>query len=298
MAGLQKILILGGSGFIGRSLAAYFSLCRPDWAVDTLSLPEADLGDRGSQRLLATRCDRHTTVIFLAATKRQFGDTLEAFHRNLAITENVGLALAERKPARVVFFSSAAVYGEETHDTGLTENSAIRPQSFYGLAKFTGEKMLEKILGPWATDGLLCLRPPLVYGPGDVGRTYGPSGFCASALAGEKIRVWGDGTELREFLHVRDLCGLVVALLESGAAGTVNAAFGRSHSFCDVLQQIERILGRTLELEFAPRTKTKADNRFDPSRLRALLGDSFQPTSLKDGLLELLQKRNKDLGRL
>lgn len=257
--------------------------------VENLSLPEADLGDRRSQKLLASRCDGHTTVILLAATKRQFGDTLEAFHRNLAITENVGLALAERKPARMIFFSSAAVYGEETHDTALTENSAIRPQSFYGLAKFTGEKILEKVLGPWAADGLLCLRPPLVYGPGDAGRTYGPSGFCAAALAGEKIRIWGDGTELREFLHIRDLCGLVVALLERGAVGTVNAAFGKSHSFRDVLLQIEKILGRTLELEFVPRTKAKADNRFDPSRLRTVLGHSCRPTLLEDGLRELLQ---------
>jgi len=287
---LQKFLILGGSGFIGRNLAAYFSTHRPEWRVETLSLPEADLGDRGSHPLLTSRCDRQTTVILLAATKRQYGDTLEAFHRNLAITETVGLALAERKPARLVFFSSAAVYGEETHDTALKENSAIRPQSYYGLAKFTGEKILEKMLGPWAQEGLLCLRPPLVYGPGDAGRTYGPSGFCAAALAGERIRIWGDGTELREFLHVRDLGGLVVALLERGAAGTVNAAFGMSYSFCDLLRQIEGIIGKTLELEFVPRTKTKADNRFDPSRLRALLGESFQPTPLEQGLRELLLK--------
>lgn len=288
---MQKILILGGSGFIGRNLSAYISAHRPGWEVESLSLPAVDFGDPGCRSAVASCCDRNTAVILLAATKRQFGDTLEAFHRNLAIAENVGLALADKKPARLAFFSSAAVYGEETQDTALQESSAIRPQSFYGLAKFTSEKLLEKILGNWAQEGLLCLRPPLVYGPGDIGRTYGPSGFCAAALADERIRIWGDGTELREFLHVRDLCALVVALIEKGAAGTVNAAFGASHSFRDVLLKIEEILGKKPNLEFAARTKTKADNRFEPSRLRALLGNSFQPTSLEDGLRELLQRK-------
>jgi len=288
---LKKFLILGGNGFIGRHLAAHFRLVCPEAEVETLSLPVIDLEDPGCRKELLSHYDGNTVLILLAATKRQYGDSLESFRRNLAIVENVGLALVEQKPLRLLFFSSAAVYGEETNDLALREASAICPQTFYGLSKFNGERMLGMMLKDWATQAMLCLRPPLVYGPGDAGRTYGPSGFCIAALGGEKIQMWGDGTELREFLFIEDLCRVVVALLERGATGVINLAFGQSHSFKEVIYRIEAILGQSLSPVILRRTKIKADNRFDPTYLRSLLSASIQPTPLDQGLRRILEAR-------
>ena len=281
MSDSGQIVILGHSGFIGSHLET--SLLQKGFTVIGKSLPEVDLTNSSDMGKISMYFTPGTTVILAAAVKRQFGDTLEAYRMNMSIVENVCSLLIAKPVKRVIFFSSAAVYGEETHNTNISEETQVNPTSYYGIAKYTGERLLEKAVKMHPGSSLICLRPPLAYGPGDKGKTYGPAGFAGAAKEEAVITLWGDGTELREFLYIEDLCNIVAHLVNSEFTGILNAVSGKSICFADVISLLKAGYPG-LQITTRERSKQKADNAFNPAKIRSLLGPDFQFTSLADGL--------------
>jgi UDP-glucose 4-epimerase len=282
MSKVKQVVILGHSGFIGSHLERTLSASGTREVIGR-SLPDIDLADPGSAARLMPYLTRDAALVLLAAVKRQFGDTLEAFQKNMAIVENVCSLLEEHPVGRVIFLSSAAVYGEETENTSISEETPVNPTSYYGIAKYSAERLLKKTCSAEHQASLICLRPPLIYGPGDKGRTYGPSGFTAAALEGAPITLWGDGTERREFIYVQDICRLIAGLLDSDFAGELNVVSGSSYCFADIVAALKEQFPN-LEVNSRPRSKQKADNAFDARRIKSLLAPGFRFTSLKDRL--------------
>jgi len=282
----RRIIILGHSGFIGRQLERHL-LKSGDGEVVGRSLSDIDLTDSRSAADLASLFNLQTILVLAAAVKRQFGDTLDAFRKNMAIVENVCHALKTNPVRRVIFLSSAAVYGEEAENLSINEQTAVSPTSFYGIAKYGGERLLIKTCADSEKTSLVSLRPPLVYGPGDESNTYGPVGFCAAAMAGRPITLWGDGTELREFIFINDLCHLIGLLIESEFSGELNVVSGTRHCFADIVSILKGKFP-SLEVTSRPRTRPKANNAFDAKRLKALVPPDYQFTSLANGLSQLL----------
>jgi UDP-glucose 4-epimerase len=286
MSGIKRIILLGHSGFIGSHLEQDLTKhCSSE--IIGKSLPDIDLSNLKSASQLLELFDENTALVLMAAVKRQFGDTLEAFNKNMAIVENV-CHLIEKSPVKhIIFMSSAAVYGEETHNINISELTPVNPTSFYGIAKYTAECILKKTCMANGIS-LVCLRPPLIYGPGDSGKTYGPSGFSSAALEGSTITLWGDGTELREFIYIDDLCNLIRELLDNDINGEINVVSGNSYSFAEVIN-ILRTDFPELSLDSKPRSKDKADNAFDAAKIKKLLPDNYQFTSLEAGLTKLIK---------
>ena len=199
----ENVIILGHSGFIGSKLETYLTKTE-HFNIIGRSLPELDLTDREQINKLIPFINSECTIILAAAVKRQFGDTLEVFDQNMSIVENLCRLLDDHPIKRLIYMSSAAVYGEETENTNISELTPVNPTSYYGINKFTSECLFRRTFNSNSTTKLICLRPPLIYGPGDLGRTYGPSGFISSALDKTEITLWGDGTELREFIFIEN----------------------------------------------------------------------------------------------
>lgn len=282
----KKVLILGHSGFIGSRLNAYLSQSHR-WDVVGASLPALDLTNEEQSRQLLPHLGSDTTVVLAAAVKRQFGDSLQAFEANMAIVQNLCRLLEMRPVKRVVFMSSAAVYGEETENTEIVEETQVNPTSYYGLSKYSAERLLLKTCFDNGRTTLVRLRPPLVYGPNDPGRTYGPSGFSALAMEGQPIVLWGDGTELREFLFIDDLCAIIEAQLDSDFEGALNVVSGASSSFYEVTRALQKLFPN-LVVDSRPRSKQKVDNAFDARKMMSQLSSDFQFTSIEQGLLRML----------
>jgi nucleoside-diphosphate-sugar epimerase len=284
----NKIVILGHSGFIGSHLEGLLSKLS-DLEVIGRSLPEIDLTKQEHVSRLIPFFSQETTLVLAAAVKRQFGDTLVAYKQNMAIIENICQLLETYPVKRVIFMSSAAVYGEETENTDISELTPVNPTSYYGINKYTAELLLRKVCTANQQTSLVCLRPPLIYGPNDQGRTYGPSGFSAVALEGMPITLWGDGTELREFLYIEDLCRIIVFLADNEFEGELNVVSGTQYCFADVVSILnEKLPG--LEVNTRPRSKQKANNAFDARKIKALLPVNFQFTSLEEGLSRMLHQ--------
>ncbi len=275
-------MILGHNGFIGGNLYDFFKKHSPAVELVGRAYPEFDFTRAEDVEKIGGFLDADTAVIVCAAIKKQLGDNLETFSSNLQIALNLCRILARLPVRRVVYFSSAAVYGEDVHNPNINEETAPRPTSYYGLGKFTTEILLRKAIAPGASTSLLLLRPALIYGPGDQGG-YGPTGFIKAALAKEPIVLWGDGLEQREFIYVADVAKIVHALTFQDYDGALNLVSGRSYTFKDALEAVSRLVPLARPVGSRPRSKNKADHGFDNSKLRALLPE-IQFTSLSDGV--------------
>ena len=280
----SSIYILGSNGFIGSHLLRHLQSALPKKKVVGLGILDLDLTHEGAWEKLALQLPKNARIVVLSGLKRQIGDSFASFEKNIQIATTLARAIERARPKRVVFFSSAAVYGEETHHLAINEQTQVNPISCYGISKFASERLLAVAVRN-AGSSLVLLRPPVIYGPRDASVSYGPVAFCRMARRRESITLWGDGSELREFVYVGDCCRLVTELIDSEFAGVLNLASGKSSSFREVLATIGKVSGDKLTVMETPRSKDKVDNVFDPSLIESLFPD-FQWTDLLEGIKE------------
>jgi len=235
----MRILITGGAGFIGSSLAAHLLSRGHQVAAFDHSAAKAKRllkgcvfigGDVTDPAAVAAAIGGHDAVIHLAAMV-SVPETME--HPELAEQVNVIGAinvLAAAKAAnvkKVVLASSAAVYGEEPR-TPTGEEERPRPMSPYAITKLAMEDYAQL----YALQGLptCCLRLFNVYGPGQNPKSRYAAvipAFISRALKGETLTVYGDGEQTRDFVYVEDACRAFELALAKGA-GSINVASGRS----------------------------------------------------------------------
>ncbi len=175
----NRIIVTGGSGFVGRTLCAELALRRCDVSriVRDLSPP------RGAQPGLVyiSRIDASThwlptlsgakAIVHLAARVHVMQDTtadpIAAFRAvNVGGTLNLARQAADAGVKRFVFVSTAKVNGESTQpDRPFTEADIPNPQDAYSLSKYEAEQGLRQISADTGME-VVIIRPPLVYGPG------------------------------------------------------------------------------------------------------------------------------------
>jgi UDP-glucose 4-epimerase len=284
-AAFSRIVLLGHTGYIGSRLAKAFAEIDPRIPVVGRSLHDLDLTHADSAPELESLLDPDAAVVILAAIKKQLGDNHEVFSQNLAITHTICRAVAARPVRRVVFFSSAAVYGEDVQHGIISETTAVQPTSLYGIGKFTAERLLLRTMEQHRGHGTapLVLRPALVYGPDEPAYYYGPSGFLRKAIAREPITLWGDGTELREFLFVDDVVALTSRLTFGDTTGILNIVSGTSYTYAQALDAVAALTGVRPIVTSRSRTKDKVDHRFDAAAILVAC-PGFRFTSMQDGL--------------
>ena len=276
---IRKVIILGHSGFIGRALSACIRERNPEVEVVGCSAPDVDLETEAGWKSVAARFGEDAALVFLAAVKRQEGDNLGSFRRNMDMIHHLAETVEQHPLGRLIYFSSGAVYGEDVQHGIMTERTPVQPTSYYGICKYTAERILRKV----CPEGrLVCLRPPTAYGGGDLPQ-YGPSGFTHKSIHGETITLWGDGTERREFVYIEDLVELTRRMIFNDFAGVLNVCAGRSYTFRDVLEEVGKLPTGLPEIDQRERTKDKVDNDYDNSLLRSVFPD-FEFTPLSEGV--------------
>ncbi len=276
----KRIVLLGHSGFIGRNLEK--SLGGGAAELVRCSSSHVDLTCKQGVKHLEEVFDPDTCVIMCAAVKRQEGDTLGNYSRNLDMAVNL-CGILERCPVgRFIFMSSTAVYGEDVQHGIITEETPPSPTSYYGAAKMTAEYLFQRVFSS-SGGSLVIVRPPTVYGPGDTKYPYGPSRFARDMKEKGAVTLWGSGTEMREFIYIDDLVRFTGELINGNFEGVVNMVSGRSYTFLDVVDRLVVLFGRPMEVDSRPRSKAKVDNLFGNDRLRANF-PGFEFTDLSEGI--------------
>ena len=278
----MKFIVLGASGFIGSKI--YSSLKSDEKnSVIGLGSSQVDLLEKDSFIKLKKIITSESIVIMCIGVKKQLGDNIDIFEKNLIIINNFIRVILASKPKKIIFISSASIYGEDIeHDSRIDENTPVLNRSYYGMAKSMSELLLDKVCKEAETE-LIILRPPLIYGDGDKSFGYGPTGFLRKAIDGQSITMWGSGTELREFIYIDDVVEIMIKLLNSKFNGVINVVSGISYSYIDITNIIRDELCIDFDLSFQKRTKQKVNHLFSNYRINNLLND-FTFTDLNSGI--------------
>ena len=176
------------------------------------------------------------------------------------------------RPGRVIYFSSSCAYpvrlgrsGHDLreHDITWPPQPGMMPDELYGWTKLTGE-----FLANTARDAgvaVSVVRPFSVYGPG-MADGFAVRGFARQAQQrADPFEIWGDASQVRDFIHVADVCGAVAAMAEQGIDGPVNLGTGTGTSLLDLAEMITRACG------YSPRVKV---NETLPAGVPRLVADT------------------------
>ena len=283
----MKVVVIGNTGFIGNNIFNFLDKVK-EYDLIGISKNEIDLGRKNSYVALLKYLTADSIVIMCAGVKKQLGDNLDIYEKNLNIINNFCRTISRISPQKIIYFSSASVYGEDAvYSEKISEKTPVQPSTYYGIAKYTAERLLEKTCTENKAE-LVILRPPLIYGKNDRSRGYGPTGFTYKAINNEEIILWGDGTEYREFVYVEDVSKIISLLINSDHNGVVNLVSGRSYNFQQILDSLSEILGSGIKVKERERSKAKVDHHYSNDVLNHLVGD-FKFTSLKNGLADMCQ---------
>ena len=288
---VKRIIILGHTGFAGSSIKPFLEKSYPGIEVVGLSSRDVDLSSPEGIGKLEQHLGMDAAVIMCSGIKSNYGDNIDTYSKNVAMAESVCRALAARPVRRLIFFSSIAVYGVFKNDTSITESTETMPDTYYGLSKLDSERLLTLTFSKLPQSSLVILRTPTIYGPGERIIAPTPSGFLTAALDGAPVTIWGDGSELREFLYIDDLTAAVAMLVRSEFSGVLNLSSGKARPYADALGIISGLLakaGRRLEVIHKERTKEKVSKAYDSGLARKTL-PTLKMTTLEEGLEKIMK---------
>ena len=305
----ERVLITGGAGFIGHHLCIAWRRRGAEVVVldnfrtgrrENLAAVEREVGAGGvtlvegsiTDPAAVRRAMEGCGVVHHLAAQVSVPESMERPRECVEINVNGLLNVldeARRQGAsRVVFSSSAAVYGDDPRSP-KTEDMAPAPKSPYGITKLDGEYYLRMYA---EAHGLPCvsLRYFNVFGPRQDPRSQYAAAvpiFIERALADRTITVFGDGEQTRDFVYVEDVAAANILAATSDAAGrgeVFNVAQGGRITVSDLVRTIRELTGSACAVEHvAERPGDIRHSRASIERIQRALG--FTPaTALPEGL--------------
>jgi UDP-arabinose 4-epimerase len=279
----MRILVAGGAGYIGSHTAKALAQAGHEpivldslqkghrWAVRWGPFVEMDLADREALRSVFQKYSIGAVIHFAALIEagESVREPAKYFRNNVANTLNLLDAMREAGVNRIVFSSTAAVYGNPQH-TPMAEDHPKQPVNPYGVSKLMVEQLLECYGAAYglAWTALRYFNASGADPDGELGELHQPESHliprAIAAACGDlpSLQVFGrdyetpDGTAVRDYIHVADLASAHIRALDRLTRGDPRGAFnlgtGRGYSVREVIAAVERA-GQKVPIEEAPR---------------------------------------------
>src|SRR5690606_4498940 len=257
-----------------------------------LSLIEGDVADAAVVRQALQGCQAVVHLAAVASVQASVDDPVGTHQSNLVGTLNLCEAMREQGVRRVVFASSAAVYGNNGEGEAIDEDTPKAPLTPYAADKLASEYYLDFYRRQHGLEPAI-FRFFNIFGPRqDPSSPYSGviSIFTERAQNGLPISVFGDGEQTRDFVYVGDLVGVLVQALEAETveAGAVNLGGGRATTWSQLLAAIGDVLGGLPEVSrLRARAGDIRHSRANNARLLARFAFP-EPTGMREGLAKLL----------
>ena len=303
----MRILVTGGAGYIGSHMVKLLAEGGAEVTVlDDLStghteavrnamFVRGDIADVAATKALLQKNGIEAVVHFAASSLvgESVADPLKYYRRNVGATVALVQAMVEAKVLRLVFSSTAAVYGDPVR-LPIDEAHPTQPVNPYGSSKLAIERMLAECSTAYGL-GAVTLRYFNAAGAdpsGELGERHDPEThlipLVLQAASGRRasISVFGndwptrDGTCVRDYIHVSDLCVAHLQALEWLAKGGRYEAFnlgnGDGATVLEVIEAAKRVTGKQFTVNFAARRAGDPPSLVaDASKARRILG--WQP---------------------
>jgi UDP-glucose 4-epimerase len=294
----MRFLVLGGCGFIGAHVVDELRAAGHDVRVVSRR-PEAlrgpapgvdyhliDFRDRPALFRALAECDAvfHT----ISATTPGTGDLDPVLDITANLVPTVALLdlMLEARVPRLIYLSSGGMVYGMPERIPIRETEALRPINSYGIVKVAVESYVELYS---RTKGLsaIILRPSNTYGErqGRDGSQGLVNTLLRRALLGETVSIWGDGSIVRDYLHVQDLARMAVLAGQSDQTGAFNVGSGVGTSVRDLIALVSETTGRGLQVSYSEARSVDAPATvLDISKARSTFG--WKPeVALRDGLV-------------
>jgi len=299
----ERILITGGAGFIGSNLAATL-IKRPN--TDVVIADDFSSGDwrnliHVNCEVRAADCDDFDLLDEIAAGKftavmhqAAITDTTVMDQRLMVeINTNAFASILEasaKSGTRVVYASSAGTYGNSEAPNCI--GSGEEPENIYGFSKLA----MDRVAARWYEKhpaSIVGLRYFNVYGPGEHHKNEREGNKTASmilqmyqrAKAGEQLRLFKHGEQMRDFVYIRDVIAANLAALEAPRSGVCNVGSGKARTFNDIVENLGKQLGQKFDVEYIdnPFTFYQMHTEADLTESEAIMG--WEPIwSLEKGI--------------
>lgn len=273
----KRVLVTGGSGFIGRhavkNLTAAGAIVR---VVDLLPHPDPSVdvvqGNIADAAVMEAALDGgFDGVVHLAAVTsvlRSVEQPELTYQTNVAGTHRVLEAARMAGVGSVVFASTNAVTGP-MEEPAITERARMRPLTPYGATKAAGEMLMSAYTSSY---GIRCtaLRLTNAYGPGMQAKDSIVARLMRVIRLGGTFDVYGDGLQVRDYVHVSDIIdAAMLALTDARWQGPTIIGSGSSLSVLDVVDEVRRVTGAELPIQHvAAKPGEMPAVIVDPSRAR------------------------------
>ena len=302
------VLVTGGAGFIGSNLVEAllergYSLRilddlstgkRSNLALDNprVELIEGDVADAAVVVRAMRGCQAVVHLAAVASVQASVEDPVRTHQSNFIGTLNVCEAMRQTGVKRVLFASSAAVYGNNGEGEPIVEDTAKAPLTPYASDKLASEQYLDFYRRQHGLEPVI-FRFFNVFGPRqDPSSPYSGviSIFCERALTGLPITIFGDGEQTRDFIYVGDLVRILVQALEAPQVqeGAINVGLNRATTLKQMLAALGEVVGGLPPVSYAP--ARSGDIRHSRANNQRLLErfELAEPTSMNVGLARLL----------
>ncbi|MBF0478244.1 MAG: dTDP-glucose 4,6-dehydratase [Candidatus Omnitrophica bacterium] len=285
----RKILITGGAGFIGSELVRQMGqskdqvivldkltycgdLARLESVKNMIKFCKVDIADKEQLRALFDKV-RPDYVIHCAAethVDRSIVDNTPFIKSNILGTQNLIDVSCAFKVKKFLHVSTDEVYGE--HVCGyFKENDPLQPRNPYAATKAAGEWLVQSAVKTHKFPAMI-VRPCNCYGPWQYPEKLIPV-VISKTLTDQKVPVYGQGLQVREWLHVADCCRAMQIIFRKGKTGEVyNIGSGFEQKNIKTVMAIIKLLGKDQKIIKFVKDRPGHDYRYsvDFNRLKSL----------------------------
>jgi UDP-glucose 4-epimerase len=274
----RRVLITGGSGFVGRHVVAQLTRhgalvrvvdlkAHPDQSVD---LVQGDITDRAVlERAFEGGIDAVVHLAAVTSVLRSLEHPQLTYATNVAGTSEVLEAARAAGVGALAFASTNAVTGP-MEGSAISETAPLRPLTPYGATKAAAEMLMSAYTSSY---GIRCasLRLTNVYGPGMQAKDSIVARLMRAIRLKGTFEIYGDGRQVRDYVHVEDVAAAVqLAITHAEWQGPMVIGTGRSLSVLAVIDEVRRTSGAQLEVLHGPAKPGEMPAVVvDPSRARA-----------------------------
>jgi len=261
MPNRSRVLVTGGAGFIGRRVVAALLAEGHEVTIADLRAFPGD-GD-AVHSVIGDLCDPATVrravqpgmdvIIHLAALTsvlKSVEDPVSTYRLNVGATASLLEAARENEVGTFLLASTNAVVGN-VGQAVMNENAPLRPLTPYGATKAAAEMLLGSYTSCYGIKGA-ALRFSNVYGPGMAEKDSFIPRLMRAAREDEGVQVRGDGSMIRDVVHVDDVIQGIFIALAAGHTGPLILGSGQSVTVNDMVQTARRVTGKPIPAEHIP----------------------------------------------